>query len=463
MYGGTMFRTLFSLLLTIPLIFSTAYASSSHHREVSGRHHTLSQLKRFFLLKGLIQQRAWPEVAAQVKIGAASHEITLQDLQSLSHTFPGTPFSYAVEGTKNILALPEKTGLTLKIAFQIALFAETSLNEEILKGKEYWPSREYGRELQYDHETKQFFIHLGAKAVKPIAVGKKKTITKTIRYDRSSPAIYARSASEYDLSNEFKILLKLEKFRNVLHPKALLTHFDTSKQKKYMTVIEPIYSPGSLHSVLKRGSSLKLTFKERAVIACDVVTGLAVMRHVLYTHRDISPRNFYVNIEGKKPNQRKIEVALTGVGKGLPICFAYRVTAQRNPSYLSPEGFFRSKMIGCDYLKSDTFAVGCILWQLFYGEMPAWAKVKYFQRKHLPLIKRYLKYTTLLNRTRAKPLKYLRSKQEKGLPLSVQDRFLEMILQMTDPDPDKRGEPIVYRRKFVALVNELNPGPNVRD
>ena len=458
-----MFRvTFFSILLATPLILSTSYASSSHHRQISERHHTSSQLKRFFLIKGLIEQKAWSEVASQVKIGAASHEITLQDLQKLSHAFPGTPFASAVKGTKNILALPEKTGLTLKVAFPIVLFAETSLSEEILKGKEYWPSHEFGRELQYDQETKRLFIHLGTKGVKPIKVGRMKTITKTIRYDRSTPVIYARAVSEYDLSNEFKVLLKLEKFRNVLHPKALLTHFDPSKQKKYMTVIEPIYHPGSLQSVLNN-RSLKLTFKERAVIACDVVTGLAVLHHVLYVHRDISPKNFYVNIEGKKPNQRKIDVALAGVGKGLPICFAYRVNVQKNTSYLSPEGFFRSKMMGCDYLKSDIFAVGCILWQLFYGKMPAWAKKQYFQEKRLPLTKRYSKHLALLNRTRAKPLKYLQSKQKQGVPLSIQDRFLEMILQMTDPDPEKRGEPIVYKRKFVALVNELNPGPNVRD
>ncbi len=428
---------------------TSTHQTSSHTREL-----TSSQHQRMDLIRRLIDSKAWAEISKQVRIGAKSREITLHDLQTLALTYPGTPFALAVFGTKNILSLSEKTGLPFQVAFPIALFAETTLADEIARGTLFWSDHRFGRELQYDPETHQFFIHLGTKGVEAIGEGRKKVVTKTILYDRSQPEVLARGCTEWDITSEFTAMSRLESSPCVLHAKALMRHTNPSSKKAIMTIVTPLFRPGSLQSVIDN-HSLKLTFKERLKIACDIITGLGAMHQKLYVHRDLGARNYFVDIEGKKPGHRRIRAVVADLGRTLALVRAYKVPVQGNACYLSPEGFFRSKMMGFDYFNSDVFAMGCVMWQIYFGELPAWGKKRFFRMEGLPLKKRYQKHMKLLKHTRTRPLKYLHAKHKKMIPLTFEDRFLALILQMTDPDPAQRGKAVDLRTQFQALLKEV--------
>ena len=451
-----MFRiAVLSALIVCPILLPASHTSSpSTSFNAAVRSPTRSQLQRRALLKRLIETNAWTEVAAQVRIGTESREITLHDLETLSLTYPGTPFALAVQGTKNILALAEKTGLSLKVTFPIVLFAETALDQEILKGVLFWSKHRFGRELQYDLETKKFFIHLGTKGVAPIGEGRKKVVTKTILYNRSHSEVMARGVTEWDITRECTSMKRLKGLPCVLQSQALMTHIDPSSKKTIMTIVTKIFRPGSLQGVIDN-HSLKLTMKERLKIAYDIITGLAAMHRKLYLHRDLGARNYLVNIEGSKPNNRRIRAVVADMGRTIPLIFAYKVPAQGNCCYLSPEGFFRKKMIAFDYYHSDVFAMGCVMWQLLYGDMPAWGKKRFFRQEDISMKKRHDKHVALIKRTRARPLKYLRAKQEKKVPLTTRDRFLALILQMTDPVPLNRGSAVDLKKQFFTVLREF--------
>lgn len=445
-----MFR---SFVLIVGFSLPCFLLASHHSHNDFDRERTQHQVKRFLLLKRHIESASWNELATQVTIGVASREITLSNLQKLAREYPETPFAHAVQASSSILSLTEKTGLHLKTIFPIALFAETALSDEIAQGTFFWAEDRYGRELQYDPQTSSLFIHLGTKGVEGIGAGRKKIVTKTILYDRSHPKVLARGVTEWDISSEFTAMKRLDHLPCLLHPVALMTHVDPSSHKKLMTIVTRLYRPGSLQQVIS-DRSYNLTLKERLTIACDIITGLAAMHKKLYVHRDLGARNYFVDINGSKPNRRQIKAVVADMGRALPLIRAHKVPVQGNACYLSPEGFFRTKMSAFDYFPSDVFAMGCVMWQLYYDELPAWGKKRFFRQETLPLKKRHKKHLSLLKRTRDVPLEYLRNKQKKLIPLTLKDRFLALILQMTDPDPVARGKAVDLRTQFEALLKE---------
>ncbi len=436
------------LAFICPILFTAAHFSLERGISKS-QHQQFSQLRQF------IDTQQWSELGKHVAIGTASNEISLKDLQALATSYPGTPFAFAVQGCTQIFALSEKTGLSLNVLFPLVLFAETALPDEIAQGTSFWPKDRFGRELQYDPQTHHFFIHLGTKGVDPIGKGRKKVVTKTILYNRQQPKVLARAVAECDISTECTAMTRLKNLPCVVHPIALMTHVDPATNKTLTTIVTHLFRPGSLQSVID-DHTLKLTFKERLTIARDLITGLAAMHTKLYVHRNLGARNYFVDIEGTVPGERKIHAVIADMGRALPVIRAYKVPAQSNVCYLSPEGFFRSKMMPFDYFPSDVFAMGCVMWQLYYDKLPAWSKKKTFQKKTIPVQQRHAKHVTLIKRTRARPLKQLQHKQKKKSPLSVQDRFLALILQMTDPNPEGRGKAVDLQTQFDSLLHELN-------
>jgi hypothetical protein len=137
-------------LITAPVILPAIEIGVTTPSVLSQQDTQQTKSPRLPILHHLIEEGKWLELAHQVQKGARNHDISLQDLQMLTLSFNDSPFSLAVLATKNILSLHEKTGLSLSIAFPIALFAETSMRDEITAGKHFWSCRRFGRELQYE-------------------------------------------------------------------------------------------------------------------------------------------------------------------------------------------------------------------------------------------------------------------------------------------------------------------------
>jgi serine/threonine protein kinase len=411
-----------------------------------------SKQKRLASIANLIEEKRWKEVAHSVKEGTWKDNLTIEDLEPLASQYPNSPFSNAVLGTKNILSLNEKTGLGLYTLFPIAIFAETSLADEVLKGKHFFQESLFGRELQYDPETKRFFIHLGTKGVKPIGEGRKKIVTKTVLYDRLHPAVMARGVAACDIRKEMDAMRALKGLPGLVEAQALMTHKDPKRKKHLMTVVTPIYRPGSLQGVIDN-ESLRLSLTERLKIALDIVTGLDSMHSKKYVHRDLGARNYLVNIEKTKNGKRTISAVIADMGRTILAKHAKGLPVQGNSGYLAPEGFFRSNMKGKDYYKTDLFAIGVVLWQLYYGKLPHWSRAHMYKRESLSLRDRYIKNLYMLQEERSPMVAYLSRKTIKKLHFSRRDKFLQVVIQLTDPNPAKRGTAATAKAALSAILN----------
>lgn len=393
---------------------------------------------RLPLLRRLIETGKWTELGRQVAQGIGKHDISLRDLQMLSLSFPDTPFFHAVLATKNILSLKEKTGLSLRTIFPIALFAETTMNKEVRKGKKFWDDHRFGRELQYDKQHHNLFIHLGTRGVKPVGIGRMKVVTKTVLYDRLKPEVMARGVSEANCHREMYAMSKLKGIPNVLEAQALMRHKDPKSGKKLATIVTRIIRPGSLHNILEK-KSWNLTLKERLKIACDIMHGIAGMQEKGFVHRDLGAKNYFVRIKGSKPGHRKIVAYVADFGRTMPFKQAKDVPVQGNSRYAPPEAIYREKMHGKQYCNSDLFAIGCVFWQLYFGKLPPWSESEYFKNESIAQKHRYRAKVFHINAIRKQMADKYVPKLKKHQKFTPKQGFLQIILKMTDPNPENRG------------------------
>ncbi len=413
------------------------------------------------LLRRLIEECKWSALSHAVKSGIQKHNITLRDLQMLALSHPGTPFFNAVLATKNIMSLPVQTGLSLTVAFPIALFAETSMISEVEKGKHFWDSHRFGRELQYDRDHKHLFIHLGTHGVKPVGIGRMKVVTKTILYDRQNPEVMARGVSEAGCKREMYAMKKLVGLPHVLEAQALMRHKDPKSGKMLASIVTRIIRPGSLYNVLEKNSSWKLTLKERVKIACDIMKGISGMQEMNFAHCDLGVKNYFVKIRGTHPGHRKIVAYVADFGRTIPIKTAKDSPVQGNSRYMPPEAIYREKMHGKQYFNSDLFAVGCVFWQLYFGDLPPWSDSEYFKKESVPKKHRYRAKVYYINIFRHRiQEKYLSGIKKKP---TLKQGFLKIILQLTDPSPAKRGTAQKHHIALHRLLYGKSPVDSARE
>lgn len=330
------------------------------------------------------------------------------------------------------------------------MFAETTLSARVAKGQHFWSEKQFGLELQYDPKTKKLFLHLGTDGDALLGIGRKKIVSKTILYDRFDPQVMARGTSLFDMREEMDAMRALQGLPGLIESEALMTHKDPKSHKKVMTIVTKIYRSGTLLQVIEDHYSL--TFHEKLTIAADIITGLASMHDHGYVHRDLSAKNYFVDIKGKKPGARTIKAVVADMGKTIPIKKAIDVPVQGNKTYISPEGFFRNRMKRADYYASDVFALGCVFWRLYFESAPAWQEHHFFIRESISLNQRFKLQVQSIKRARKKLQGRLLKKEHDHKPLTRSDLFLKLVLRMTDPSPKRRGTANELRDGFLALL-----------
>ena len=405
--------------------------------------------KSFCDLDRLVRTCRWEEAGKVVRRGLRSGALSPTEIQELAGRYPGTPFSNAYAGAKAILKLHGKTGLTLATTLPITLFAESNLSEETLKGTFSWNAHRYGRELQYDPETKFLYIHLGTHGIKPLGAGWEKIVTKTVQYHRLHPTVMARSAGKRSLEREAKTLRDLRGCPGVINAEGLMQREGPSGPVP--TIITKIYNAGTLQKVILT-SSPRLSLREKISIAADIMTGLASMHEHGYIHRDLSARNYFVNVSKLPTRGKKITAVVADLGWSIPVSEANGVAVQGNKGYIAPEGFFRERLHQTDYFKTDIFAAGTALWQLYYGRIAPWLAKNYFIQREIPIKKRHRLVLAAVSKARAAPLGRLRAKARGRKKATLDDRFVSLILQMTDPRPERRGTADELKEKFLSLI-----------
>lgn len=447
--------------LLLFFLLCTSFHVSLSGRDRSGFHFKdpqeslkISPTSPFIKVRHAVHNHQWKKVYDLLHKYLPKHSVRNSQLDALAEEYPLSPFARALFASKKILALPEKTGLQYETIVPIALFAETFLHEKIARKKYIFPQSKYGRLLQYDPQSKKFFIHLETHGVKPIGFGKSKIVTKTILYHSEHPEVMAHGVTAKDITKESNAMRDLAGVPCLLQAEALLSHRNLKSKKKYMATVTKIFRPGSLQSFLDSSFST-LTLVEKITIASNLVTGLAGMHEHGYVHRDLGAKNHFINIVYSKKKKRTVSAVIADFGRTIPAVDAAHLPVQGNAYYLSPEGFFRSKMHGNDYYASDVFAVGCVLWQVRFGKHPAWSFPRFFKKESWSLKKRYHAHLSLLNKTRAPYIAYLQHKTKEKIAFTPKDRFLALILQMTHPKAKLRGTASSLKEEFDKLLSDV--------
>jgi len=153
---------------------------------------------------------------------------------------------------------------------------------------------------------------------------------------------------------EIKIAAKLD------HSHILALH-DSGEADGLLYYVMPYVEGESLRDRLESGG--KLSTEQAIGIAVEVADGLAYAHERGVVHRDIKPGNILLSAGHAR-------IADFGVARALGVAGAGEATATGlavgTPRYMSPEQAGAGEVDG----RSDTYALGCVLYEMLTGEAP---------------------------------------------------------------------------------------------
>lgn len=330
---------------------------------------------------------------------------------------------------KQLTAIAKKEKLNRTHLLETARYIDT---HTFTKKKTYLPKEETGLayDLEYDANYKNVFIILEGKR-HFIGEGKKKTVRKAIHYHKKNPQIVARAEDPTTESRERLLTQKLHGAPGIFQTVGFGQN--TKKGKKYSTIYSKLYNPGQLHNALEKGYNF--TLKEKIKIAYDILQGLHSLHSRGIVHRDLGARNYLIDIPKGKPGKRAISAAIADLGRANYAKYAADTKVQGNTTYTAPEAIYRSILNGKAYYKTDTFAVGCVLYWLFYEKQGKWQDFSYVKSVHMPLYHRYMDLKSRVEKATKKRRTQLAKRSKK----TVKDKFELLILRMLHTDPTKRA------------------------
>ncbi len=375
--------------------------------------------------------------------------ITLSELKALGKKYQAEPLLNAIDATQKIKKYHTSLSLKRKELLQTALFIESSLPKYVKRDTCYLSKKRTGLAyaVEHDPELNTSFIVLSGKSAY-IGKGMKKVVHKAIHYRADHPKVVARAV---DCTKETREHVLTKKVHG--SPGVYQTHgFGKNKQhgKSYRTIYSKLYRPGSMQDAMDK--KYRLSTYEKVKVASDILAGLYSLHKQGIVHRDLGARNHFIDIPKGKPGRRNVTACIADLGRATYAVRAADTKVQGNTFYTAPEGLYRKKLKGRDYYKTDVFAVGCVLYRLFYGKKALWQDRSYVNDTEEPLHYRYksmkyrIKHATKARRTRL---------QSKRTRLSPKEEFELLVLRMLHTDPSKRGSAKLLSAKASKILSRI--------
>jgi len=379
-------------------------------------------------------------------------ECSLSEIAGIAREIQDESVQKAVDSTRNYMKMrPDWLSMSSGSYFQIALFFETEVNQGQHKGylKKSQTGLEYDVECDAEFQS-QFIVAKDKSAY--LGEGKKKIVTKALMYGKY-PKVVARAEQSMNMDREMDITKKMHDKEGIFRTYGFGKHRDGGK--KSSTIYAHLYRPGSFQTIFEK--KMKFSTREKVEMALNVLKGLRSLHQEGYAHCDLGARNYLVDVK-KHGGHRTVEATIADLGRANTISELNDSKVQGNTTYTAPEGLFRSKMKGADYLKADVFAVGCVFYWLCYEKRAPWQDRSFVKDESTPLKERYKVMTSKIEKATKERREYLESKKNHGVTLSQKEAFEAVILNMLETNPKKRvpAEKLVQEMEKVRSNNHVS-------
>ena len=380
--------------------------------------------------------------------------ITLKRVKQLARELRAAPLLRALSAQKALRKQKDLIKLPRGDFLQTALFIESSLQTFLEKKQYYLPKEQTSLPyaLEYDARSKQIFIVLADNTATRIGHGANKIVTKSILYNGERSKVVARALQTKVKKKEIKMIHRLQGLRGIVDVLAC------SKYKEgavtYRTIYSKFYRAGSLHTATIKKYSLSLS--EKINIALNLLQGLKELHRKRIVHRDIAVPNCFVDIPPGTVDQRHIVAVLGDLGRAGYIwkSFGKKSKIQGHIPYTPPEGIFRNKFKKTDYYRGDVYALGCVLYNLFYDQGASWKNREVIADKTVPEEVRYNELVHQINQCTS-PRRHDLALRKASTQLSPSETFEYLVLRMVDPDPRKRGSAKrLYKELSLGIVQK---------
>lgn len=342
--------------------------------------------------------------------------------------------------------LPRRLGISKRQFLLASAFIETRLQEFVNDKKYFLTSQKtkLSHRLEYDPMTEECFIILEGKKNK-IGEGAFKVVQKAIAYNKGKPQVVAQAVQRVRSLRELDITKKLHGKPGIFETLGFGRHKE--KGKNHISIYSRMYNHGSLQDVLD--AKMKFSLKQKLKMALNMMKGVESMHKLGIVHRDLGARNYLVNIAKGKKN---IEACVADLGRADYAKNVAGSKVQGNTKYTPPEGLYRNKMKSKDYYAADVYAIGCVLFRLYYEKLAPWQDRSYV--KDTRSIKtRYDELVYRINEVTRPRSRFLARKMKKG-SLSPKYQFEKLILRMISQDPKKRGSSRYLSSRLEEILKE---------
>jgi serine/threonine protein kinase len=360
---------------------------------------------------------------------------TFEELQAVARDVQSTSFSHALEASQKCVRLHRGLGLSLHELVALSFFCEVLLEKQSTSRDSYFFVKNTGlsRDVEYDPKTNYCFIHLSTGTTHIVGGGAKKEVTRSILYDKNHPKLVARCMQKSGFGNEVKMTKSLQGEKGVVQFRAY------TKQNingiRYHTLFCKLYKNNTIASIFN-DEQASFTFREKLAMAYSVVCGLEEMKKKGLVHRDLHTHNFLLNItKDKKTKNRKIDLVIADFGLARFAKKTKNKRAHGDSKYSPPEAFLKP-LEGSDYFKTDLFAVGCVLYRLYYEKIPSWQLTEY--PKSAPHPKERAKRLYALIEEDTGQRRRLLDMKKRQTRLTSQEELESVILDMVHPLAKKR-------------------------
>lgn len=259
-----------------------------------------------------------------------------------------------------------------------------------------------------------------------IGHGFHKTVTKAILYGHH-PKVLAECITDPSAKAE---IYALKRLRGV--PGIVPYYGAVKRWKKYSIFLEYFHQGSLLHLFNTSGT---LNESQILSIALDLAKGLRAMHNKKLVHRDLHAGNVLLKKSGAS-----CHAVLVDFGKTLPVSKAKgtpQAARMKNP----PEILIRS-LPKIDRYRVDVYALGCLFYQMVYGNHVAWADLYnvYSLRKYSISQRKWMYYKSILRYKASvkRKIGVLLRKKNRGNHLTRYERLKLLIFKMIDYEPKHR-------------------------